>query len=165
MSHTADGLMPTSDINWISEARALFNVNKPEHFADYKHCCECEEHDETLVNNDVKTISMAELGNGGWDPMCFCDGEGFLYYAPALVRLSLETADTNHYFAQLMFHLEYDFEENRFLKACNDQQRAFIAEFVTHFALSYPALVELYDLESSTNSVIAMWSKSASQGS
>ena len=124
--------------DWIESAHRLFAVPKPEHFTNYTHCCECAEHDETLIGKDVHSIGMDELGNPGWDPLSFCSGEGMLYYTPALIRLSFETLNGDFYFADLLFHLEYLGEENRYLKACNRRQREFIAGFVNHMILNHP---------------------------
>jgi hypothetical protein len=44
MAHTQRS--PVMD--WIQQATQLFNVPKPVHFTNYRHCCECAEHDETL---------------------------------------------------------------------------------------------------------------------
>src|SRR5262249_49177662 len=76
-------------MDWIQHAKRLFNGPKPEHFTKYRHCCECAEHDETLLAYDVNTIGVEQLGNPGWDPLCFATSEGFLYYLPALMRITL----------------------------------------------------------------------------
>lgn len=65
-------------------------------------CCECEEHDRTLASHDVDSISSEELGNPGWDPICFASDEAFLYYMPAMLRVAFEDVD---YIDQLLFHL------------------------------------------------------------
>ncbi len=65
-------------------------------------CCECEEHNATLASHDVDSISLKELGNAGWDPMCFASDAAFLYYLPAMFRLAFED---RYYVDQLLFHL------------------------------------------------------------
>ena len=80
-------------MDWTQHAKRLFNVPKPEHFTNYRHCCECAEHDETLLAQDVNSIGIEQLGNPGWDPLCFISPEGFLYYLPALIRITLATMD------------------------------------------------------------------------
>jgi len=40
-----------TDLDWVAEAKKLFSVEKPEHFTDYQHCYECNEHDQTLMNS------------------------------------------------------------------------------------------------------------------
>ena len=89
----ADNFMDQKNMDWISEAKRIFRMAKPEHFANYEHCEECEEHDQTLINSSIDTIGFGELGNPGWDPICFSSTEGKKYYMPSFIRLSLETMD------------------------------------------------------------------------
>jgi hypothetical protein len=81
-------------MDWIQEARRQFKGPKPAHFTNYPHCCECAEHNAVLTASDVNSIGLQQLGNPGWDPLCFAAVEGLLYYLPALIRLTLETMDT-----------------------------------------------------------------------
>lgn len=130
-------------MDWIKESKKLFQAKKPKHFTDFEHCCECAEHDETLVGSSIEKISLTELGNPGWDPMCFCSAKGIEYYFPALVRLSLETAGNDEfYFGQLLFHLEYGGEENRFFLHCTEPQKEFVASFIEHMIFTYPGKIE-----------------------
>ena len=122
------------NINWKQQARVIFNVPKPQHFTDYKHCCECAEHDQTLLAFDVDSIGLDQLGNPGWDPFCFSSPEGLLYYMPAIVRLTMDTIDNRHesYLDQMLFHLIKDGPGNTLVTACNEEQRTFIAQFLEH---------------------------------
>ena len=130
-------------MDWIKEAEKRFAVKKPRHFTDYEHCPECADHDETLRNCSIDQIGMQELGNPGWDPMCFCSAEGIEYYYPALVRLSLETATNgDFYFDQLLFHLEYGGKENRFFRHCSAAQKEFVADFIEHMIATWPDEIE-----------------------
>lgn len=128
--------------DWIDQAKQLFLMTKPEHFTDYQHCDECAEHDQTLLQWDIDSIGMAQLGNPGWDPICFCSSEGRKYYLPALIRLTLETIETELYLEQLLFHLSWDGEHNAFYLSCNVQQRAFISAFITYLAEHYTDQIE-----------------------
>lgn len=84
-----------------------------------------------------------ELGNPGWDPMCFCSAEGMTYYFPALVRLSVETAENDEfYFAQFLFHLEYGGAENRLLSHCTGPQKEFIASFIEYMIVTFSGQIE-----------------------
>ncbi|HEY3282710.1 MAG TPA: hypothetical protein VGN26_10585 [Armatimonadota bacterium] len=65
-------------------------------------CCECQEHNETLAGHTPGTISLEQLGNAGWDPICFASDDAFLYYLPAMARLALESGC---YWEHLLFHL------------------------------------------------------------
>lgn len=74
----------------MQEALELFGETpRPEHFTNHTHCSECAEHDETLRNETLESLSYDHL-RPGWDPLCFINPEGFQYYFPALVRLALE---------------------------------------------------------------------------
>ena len=121
-------------MDWKQQAKLTFNVPKPEHFTDYRHCCECAEHDETLLAFDVDSIGLEQLGNPGWDPLCFSSPEGMIYYMPALVRLIVDTIDspTQSYLDQMLFHLIKDGPRNSLVSACNEEQRKFIAQFLEY---------------------------------
>lgn len=129
--------MSRETANWVLEAKRLFPAEKPAHFTDYTHCCECAGHDETLRNTDADRIGLAELGNPGWDPMCFCSNEGKKYYMPALIQLSLETACDEFYFGQFLFHLEMDGEDNSLFSSCTKAQRRLIADFVEYMMIHH----------------------------
>ena len=74
----------------IKEAKEVFGkVARPNHFADYTHCSECAEHDETLRAYTPDTITREALGHAGWDPITFATDTGFRYYLPALIRMAL----------------------------------------------------------------------------
>jgi hypothetical protein len=65
-------------------------------------CEECLEHNQTMASHTPDTISMKELGNPGWDPICFANDQAFAYYLPAMIRLAFGPAG---YACQLLFHL------------------------------------------------------------
>ena len=120
--------------DWKQRSKLLFTSPKPEHFTDYHHCCECAEHDQTLLSADPDSIGLAELGNPGWDPLCFTSPEGLKYYMPALVRLTLDTIDDpqKSYLDQFLFHLIKDGPGNAIVSACNREQRQFIAQLLEY---------------------------------
>ena len=102
---------------------AFGDLPRPRHFTNYQHCEECAVHDETLRSHDPRTISYEELGNPGWDPICFALPQAFLYYFPALVRLALDGRDRESYLDQFLFHVTYEGEESRFFKHFSREQR------------------------------------------
>lgn len=122
------------DIDWKQQAKLTFNTPKPEHFTDYRHCCECAEHDQTLLAFEVDSIGLKELGNPGWDPLCFASPEGLIYYMPAIVRLTVDTIDNvrESYLDQMLCHLIEDGPENSLVRACNKEQREFIVQFLEY---------------------------------
>lgn len=129
-------------MDWVNKSKMLFSTRKPEHFTNYEHCEECAEHDRTLLSSDIDTIGLNELGNPGWDPICFSSQEGKKYYMPAFVRLSLETMNDDFYFGQLLFHLEYDGPDNAFYLACSGEQRKFVASFIAFVIEAYTEQIE-----------------------
>lgn len=129
-------------MDWINTSFAIFKAEKPEHFTDFAHCEECAEHDQTLLSSTVRTIGLDELGNPGWDPICFCSEVGKKYYTPAFVRLSLESVNSEFYFGQFLFHLESDGKNNKYYLACTPDQRTFIAEFIAYMISAFPLEIE-----------------------
>jgi hypothetical protein len=76
-----------SDLQIMSVIHEAFAAEpRPEHFTNYTHGCECAEHNELLRARDRETLGLEDVGNPGWDPICFVTAEGFRYYLPALVR-------------------------------------------------------------------------------
>jgi hypothetical protein len=127
-------MMSCMAIDWKQQAKVKFSTPKPEHFTDYRHCCECAEHDQTLLAFDVDSIGLEQLGNPGWDPLCFSSPDGLIYYMPAIVRLVVDTIDNpgESYLDQMLFHLIKDGPGNSLVSACNEEQRRFIAEFLEY---------------------------------
>ena len=87
-----------------ANVRAAFEgVARPESFRRGTCGCEeCEEHNETMKAHTPGTISLKEVGNAAWDPMCMASDAAFAYFLPGLVRLACETP---WYSDQLLFHL------------------------------------------------------------
>ena len=119
-------------MDWTQHAKQRFQMPKPAHVTNFHHCGECGEHDETLLAYDVNAIGVAQLGNPGWDPLCFASVQGLLYSMPALIRLTLETMDKpqERYFGQLLFHLMRDGKDHDLVRACSPEQCACIAGFL-----------------------------------
>ena len=131
-------------MDWVQQATQLFQMPKPAHFTNSRHCCECAEHDATLLAYDVNSIGLEQLGNPGWDPLYFASPDGFLYYLPALIRLTLDTRDKpqERYLDQFLFHLIRDGKDHDLVRACSPEQRAFIAGFLQYLIDQYAAEVD-----------------------
>ncbi len=110
----------------LAVADRLFAVPRPQHFTDYRHCCECAEHDRTLQAFDPRTIGLEQLGNAAWDPLCFAGNEAFKYYFPASLRLALTGSGEDYYIDQFLFHLIADGPRNRRWAAFSKRQRSFV---------------------------------------
>jgi hypothetical protein len=63
---------------------------------------------------------------------------------PALIRLTIETMATpqERYLEQWSFHLIYDGKDNRIVRACNPEQRAFIARFLAYLMEQYSVQID-----------------------
>ncbi len=131
-------------VDWTETAELLFKVPKPEHFTNHLHCCECAEHDQTLLSFDVDSIGLPELGNAGWDPICFASVAGRMYYLPALIRMTLATIDNprESYLDQMLFHLIRDGPGNDLVEACSKEQRAFVAEFLEYLIEHHSSAID-----------------------
>jgi hypothetical protein len=105
---------------------AFAKTPKPRHFTNFTHCEECAEHDETLLDYAPDTITLDQLGNPGWDPICYVDTQGFHYYMPALARLALGRG-TDFYLGQFLFHLSPDR-----IKAFDLKQREAVLAFLEY---------------------------------
>ena len=129
---------------------------RPEHFTDYRHCPECAEHDELLRSRNLETLSLADVGNIGWDPMCFVTDEGFKYWMPALARLALkpETEQGGWYLPQLLPYLDEAKLSYR-LAGASQQQRNAVAHFLVHIKDTRPELVGVYGVEEELKLAIA----------
>jgi len=114
---------------------AFAHEPRPHHFTNFTHCCECAEHDAVLRARDRDTLAIEDVGNAGWDPICFITAEGFRYYLPSLVRLALGDPGSRQpapYVHQLLFHLIGDGEDNRRVAACTPPQRKAVTAFLWH---------------------------------
>lgn len=122
-------------------------AGRPEHFTNYMHCDECADHDELLQERARETLKIEDVGNPGWDPLCFTSPEGLAYFFPALARLALAepTYGYGWYGNQLLFHLYYGFKENKLFKYCNENQRGAVAQLLSHIIETRVTLVEEYE--------------------
>jgi hypothetical protein len=84
-------------------ARAFAARRRPDHFTDFRHCCECAEHDETLRARTPDTIAATDLPPA-WDAICFATLDAYLYYLPGLARLALGRGDA-YTLDQFLFHM------------------------------------------------------------
>jgi hypothetical protein len=140
-----------------SDAEILRRINevfsacpRPEHFTNYTHCEECLDHDEVLRSRDLETLGMADVGSGGWDPICYISAEGYAYYFPAFARLVLDSPDPHWgwYGPQFIRHLIYDpnsivdVESNGRFSHFTVDQRMAVAEILEHLMETRAELVD-----------------------
>lgn len=135
----------STDAEVIARIDAAFGpVERPEHFTNFTHCCECAEHDELLRSRDRETLRIEDVGNPAWDPICFTSPQGIAYYFPSLVRLALAPPLPPHgwYGDQLLFHLYSGFRDNKFFQYCTPEQRAVVTGLLAHIIESRAALLD-----------------------
>ena len=140
--------------------RAFGTGPRPEHFTDYTHCCECSEHDEVLRSRNRDTLGIEDVGNPGWDPICFVTPEGFAYYVPALAHLALSEPDPTKgsYVPQLAFHLRYDGANNARWQHCTAGQRAAVALLLEHLVETRAALADESCCTDTLLAALEVWS-------
>jgi hypothetical protein len=140
--------------------RAFAGCARPDHFTNYTHCSECAEHDEVLRSRDLDTLSLQDVGNPGWDPICFISPAGFAYYLPALARLALAPPDgySGWYGPQLLFHLRYNGQRNDRILACTPEQRQCVVGLLHHILETPAELVDSYSSSDELLRAIEDWS-------
>jgi len=132
---------------------------RPEHFTDRGHCCECADHDDLLRSRDLESLVVADVGNAGWDPICFVTDQAFFYYFPALARLALDAPSYGYgwYLEQLLFHLTYEGTSNRRMVAAEPQHKRAVCQLLEHVLETRAALVEEYGCQDELNLALAIW--------
>lgn len=142
----------------LDKAHQVFGaVERPEHFTDHEHCCECAEHDETLRSHDPQSIGFNEL-RPGWDPICFVTHEGLQYYFPALARLALQGTGDTYFVDQLVFHMILDGRRNDRWKAFTPAQRRYVVELLEHLVETRAEEIERNGDTDSVFHAIEIWS-------
>lgn len=142
---------------------AFAEVPRPARFTDRDHCCECAEHDDTLAAFERDTIGLAQLGNPGWDPLCFVLPEAFLYYFPAMARLVLDPEGDDGYLEQFLFHMTYEGEESRFFRHFSKPQRQAALALLRHLRADKAERIEEWNLETDLDTALALWTKLAEE--
>lgn len=136
----------------------VFSYNAaPENYTNHAHCAECAEHDETLRSYTPKSISLEQLGNPAWDPICFVLAPAFKYYFPALVRLALDSEETDCYLEQFLFHLTYQGQESRFFKHFSKAEREATLSVLRYIELNMGELIEQWNLAHELKEAIELW--------
>lgn len=136
---------------------AFGRAKKPVHFTNYTHCEECREHDDLLRARDVHSLKISDIDNPGWDPICYISPEGFAYYFPAFVRLTLENGKDS-YLSQLLFHLTYQGKENKHLRNFSREQRSAVAAFLEHIADAHLDIIEHQLCNADLETARILWS-------
>lgn len=138
----------------------------PEHFTNFSHCSECTEHDELLRSRSREQLTLQDVGNPGWDPLCFCSPEGLAYFLPSLARFALAETESQSgwYGTQLLFHLYSGFSENALYRHSSSSQRRAIAEYLAHTIETRPELIEALGATDEFLRCHELWSDTQSIG-
>ena len=141
--------------------RAFSDCPKPEHFTNYEHCDECQEHDDVLRSRDVESLAIEDVGNGCWDPLCYTPAEGLAYYFPALARLVLAEPMERFgwYGPQFLFHLAYDGQRNRFLLHSTAEQKMAVVALLKHIGATRQNQLADYMRVDELQAAIVLWSE------
>ena len=126
------------DIQILKLVESAFqNVEKPEHFTNFSHCRECEEHDNTLRQFNKFNIPRRALGNLGYAPIGFSSPRGIAYYFPILARYAILGNIWHHYdnYAEMLIgYLDEKREKNKLYGYCNALQKQAVRDFLNHLA-------------------------------
>ncbi len=147
-----------SVLNQIDNAFAA--VVKPEHFTDYAHCDECNEHNNTLRARTRETLRRRDLGNSGWDPITFSSAEGIGYFFPSLARFALlpdAWRDNSWYACQFLSLMAWDSCENKFLVWCSPAQRSAVYSFLKHLSATRGEAVVQHSSQDDLQAALAAW--------
>jgi hypothetical protein len=98
---------PVADAEWQAafEAidRAFAEAERPEHFTNFTHCCECAEEDAFFQQQTPE--SLAEHLYPETIGLSFLTKEAFDYFLPALVRM-LPRSFPHYCVGDVLFHVE-----------------------------------------------------------
>jgi hypothetical protein len=150
-----------SDADILAQVTAAFRGRvRPEHFTNFEHCDECAEHDEVLRLRDLDTLRLSDVGNPGWDPICFITPEGFAYFMPALARIALVSRDdaAGWYVPQLLFHLCYDGPGNARVRKCTAHERGAVIALLEHISETRTDLLERWSCADQLLEALRCWS-------
>jgi len=146
--------------------QAFACYERPEHFTDYKHCEECNEHDETMRSANLQTLTGYDIGTGGWNPLCFLTVEGFAHYMPRIMELAITGAKNKHdesVLSVLLFHLAPSDDYDRFSSYSIVQCEAVLAALKYAFTKHRNEIVEEF-IQDDIEAAISYWEQQKGNG-
>jgi hypothetical protein len=148
-----------TDAEVLAEMRAAFAIDRPEHFTNYQHCCECYEHDCELMVRDLDTLAIEDVGSQAWNPITFATPEGFAYYLPALARLALDPMPKgwDWYGYIILFELRRDGPRNDRWLYATPPQRAAVGALLEHLYETRKQEIADYDCEYELLEALEIW--------
>lgn len=144
---------------------AFADAKRPAQFTDRMHCCECQEHDDTLRAAPRELITRDALGHAGWDPICFSSAAGTAYLFPALARYAMAPPlwpQFDWYADQLLFHLTSGGKFNTLHEHCSSPQRAAVAAMLGWLTLHHAERVDHPLMTDTLFAAVDLWGQPAS---
>jgi hypothetical protein len=149
----------SDDDSVLSEIGAVFAAaTRPARFTPLVADPEFEDHEALLQSRDRQSLSRDDV-RIGWDPMNSCSAEGIAYYFPCLAAFALQSPRDpwQWYGPQLLFHLGYEGENNRFLRLCSATQRVAVYNLLQHVAASRQSLIAENSVANDIAECIRIW--------
>lgn len=156
-SKAQSSVLPDAEV--LRRIAASCETPRPEHFTDRDHCCECADHDDLLRSRDLQTLVVEDVGNAGWDPICFVTDQAFFYLFPALARLALDPPSYGYgwYLEQLLFHLTYEGALNRRMVAAQPAHKHAVLMLLNQIQDTRAALVEEHGCQEELRLAQTIW--------
>lgn len=139
--------------------RAFSSFSRPEHFTDYTHCDECEEHDNTMRSCSLSEIGSNHVGNPGWSPIPFFTEQAFGYVMPRLLELALTNGINAHgepFVFQYLLALT-PLPEHRKFNNFTPEQAAVVLKSLYYIRDHMGAVVENECCQNDLTDAIALW--------
>ena len=145
-------------MDYFTEAKRIFNIPRPKVFMDTpEHCEECQEVERNAQIASPDTLTLEQAGDGWAALHNYLNDDAFLYYCPAFIRLCIDTDMNNGFLENFFFAITYEEENNSRLRACNQEQRKFIHDFIVWYRNKKPELIEQWLIEEDVEKAIELW--------
>lgn len=133
--------------------------SRPEHFTNYEHCKECEEHDNTMLSCRLRDIRAIEIGNPCWSPLPFLTDNALGYVMPRLIEMALnleKNADGDIFIFDFLLTLTPRKELSRFANYSSSQVTV-INNCLNYIKENYQDHIEEDMLEPELQEAINTW--------
>ena len=134
-------------------------IQRPAHFTNHTHCCECQDHDDELQPFTPTTVTRKALGTPAWDPITFCTDEAFRYFLPGLIRIVLTKTGEDNYYEQFLFQLNCVTEGRDHYEICSKEEREVVAQALNWLLENRAKEIELEMCSEDLMQAIMRWSQ------
>jgi hypothetical protein len=149
-----------SDVAIIDLVRQRFSgCTKPGRFMIHTDCMECDDHDALLRSRDVDTLTLRDVGNVGWDPICYISPKGFAYFFPALARIALTPSTHVHdwYGPLFLLHLTNEGQFSRFFSHFSPLQRETVVLLLRHIGETRQCEIDTENCSADLQTAMNLW--------